>query len=58
MAIQDPDGTIREIGLEEAIALMLAAKTMPIPADLMDEACNIIRVNAIVTLDAWKRAQR
>lgn len=62
MAIRDADGTVREIGLEEAIALMLAMNTgrgMPgVPRTLIDEAQNVIRVNAIVTLDAWRRQNR
>jgi hypothetical protein len=54
VAIRDPDGTVREIGLEEAIALLSC--DISIPAELMREAQNIVNVNAHVTLDAWRRA--
>jgi hypothetical protein len=54
VAIRDPDGTVREIGLEEAIALLFC--NIVIPPELLREAQNIINVNAHVTLDAWRRA--
>jgi len=53
MAIRDPDGTVREIGFDEALALLVC--DISVPPELMREAMNIINVNAHVTLDAWRR---
>jgi len=53
MAIRDPDGAVREIGFDEALALLICR--LSVPDQLMREAMNIINVNAHVTIDAWRR---
>ena len=68
MAIQDVDGTIREIGLEEATSLLLTHsyglmtraphEMTAIPSALLEEAKAIVHVNALTIIDGWKRQNK